>query len=395
LVVTRVSPHKKLEHITNSLNKILHDNNQVSQVMKLLIQDIIKNSSLHLFHRPSAEGEYNLANNLLATLEETSNYTKIPENSANITLSKDGVQMAEQLLNIACNNINSLVNLVKEAVIKPDQFTKEDNILVKPHNELIVPFLPQHPIVQSSIEIPTQNYLPNLLQLKKLAKIFTNNEKLNSLQDGIDMLREALNLMAQFVDINAANGKILQDYAYILSQQYEYIKFFTEVSKINCSEKDFEKIEQKALTHMQDIVINCKKMLNLNMEHQVTELKLIDSTHDVDAEYYSEVIKYFELYPESQICQKKIAQVHIYLAQMAYDKAQSFGQNDNDNQNSDSVITMHYSQALSHDKELPEIYGKLGSLLTKQGKYDQAIECYKILNDSYHVNKCFKDWIVN
>ena len=169
---------------------------------------------------------------------------------------------------------------------------------------------------------------------------------------------------------------MLQNYGYILQQQYDYIKFFTEVSSSNGGALDFGQIQQAALDNIQKLVINCQQMLSQNLEHQVKTLEL---EAGADAEYYLEAMQYLQQYPESKACHEKMAQAHVKLAELAGDDV--------------DAVMHHYSQALMHNKELPELYSKLGDLFNKQGEYAKAIECYKVINDSFHVNKCFKAWI--
>ena len=161
----------------------------------------------------------------------------------------------------------------------------------------------------------------------------------------------------------------IDSYGYVLNQQYEYMRFFAEVCKRS---EDLKGVGDKIAS----ILSQCCDVVSHNL---LVEIEGIGLEAAKSSGYYVEAIAYLEQYPESMRCKKLKADGYKHLGSIA----ESATKND--------IAIYYYTSSLKYDKEQPDLYKKLGKLFFDKKAYKQAIECYKVLNDSYHALKCFKE----
>ncbi|MCC8400259.1 MAG: hypothetical protein LN563_06840, partial [Rickettsia endosymbiont of Platyusa sonomae] len=100
-----------------------------------------------------------------------------------------------------------------------------------------------------------------------------------------------------------------------------------------------------------------------------------------DPEYYHKAIKYLENYQDSPACKN--------LKAIAYSCLASIAEHDGANE----AALAYYAKAIDANSHLPKIYEELGQLFFNKGEYAKAIDCYKVVNNEFSIEECFKAWL--
>jgi tetratricopeptide (TPR) repeat protein len=215
---------------------------------------------------------------------------------------------------------------------------------------------------------PENEHFLELDLLFRLQKILGVGQ-VGSMLEGLHVLQQALETIAEYAESgNIVLKNQIQDYAYCLKQQYEYVKFFAAV----CG-------KELPARHLNGLLQLCGAKVAENLEFQVSSL-LIDQSK-LDADYYHKAIGYLENYPASKPC--------IKLKSLCYSGLASISEYKND---SDGAIGF-YVKAIEANKHQPETYEKLGKLFFSKGQYAKAIEAYKVVNNEFKIKACFKKWL--
>ncbi|UCM93101.1 MULTISPECIES: tetratricopeptide repeat protein [unclassified Candidatus Tisiphia] len=126
------------------------------------------------------------------------------------------------------------------------------------------------------------------------------------------------------------------------------------------------------------IITACHTKVAENLECQVSRLHVDEDKPD--QVYYHKAIKYLENYPDSPACKNLKAIAYSCLASLA-------------EQNSENGALAYYVKAIEVNSHLPKIYEKLGQLFFNKGEYAKAIDCYKVVNNEFRIETCFKAWL--
>jgi hypothetical protein len=368
LVITQVSPHKKPQHIKASIEKILKDNQSVTEEQRMLVNKLI-NPSLHLFYKPKDEGEFRAINPLEA-IEASSQYIKSSSDMANMSISANALECALPLLSTASSNFNKILEITTKAVLAATDCLKANpNNLFAQNYHIIKDMVPVSIYHKNLAPHQENEYFLELELLSGLQKILGSNQA-GSMPEGLSVLRQALETIAEYAGSgNIALKNQIQDYGYCLQQQYEYVKFFAGV----CGK------ELPVAQGLAELLQLCRSKVAENLEFQVSSLHIDQS--QLDEEYYHKAIGYLENYPASKPCVK--------LKALCYSGLASFSEDKND---SDGAIG-YYIKAMEADNQQPEIYEKLGKLFFSKGQYAKAIEAYKVVNNEFKIKACFKAWL--
>ncbi|WP_375331237.1 hypothetical protein [Candidatus Tisiphia endosymbiont of Oplodontha viridula] len=100
----------------------------------------------------------------------------------------------------------------------------------------------------------------------------------------------------------------------------------------------------------------------------------------LDQVYYHKAIKYLEDYPNYPACKNLKAIAYSCLANIV-------------EQNGENGALAYYVKAIEANSHLPKIYEKLGQLFFNKGEYAKAIDCYKVVNNEFSIEECFKAWL--
>jgi predicted GTPase len=372
LVITQVASHKKLDHITKNLSNILEHNQQVTEQMQKLVPKIIENNSLHLFYKPKDEGSYLYNQNMFDEVDQCGSYVDSKPNMANLVVSDKAKEYSKKLLETVKDNFNKILSVAAGALADPEISVKtgEDNILINQYH-LIKDWIPKS-IAYDNTSLNMQNvkgYFTELKQIKSLKESLTSVD-INSLDAGVSTVQSALKTLEKFVrgseKINLR--KVIQEYSKILEQQYNYVKFFSEVCRADLPNAD----------KFQEAVDLCTGKLDEIWSYKIKTLNLDDTI--TEPNYYKEAIEYLDTQVGNYHCLQTKAEALCKLGEIS-------------EMSDTSAAIKYYTEAVQAHKEMPDIYEKLGALLTNNGNYNKAIFCYKVINDTYAIRECFKAWL--
>jgi tetratricopeptide (TPR) repeat protein len=370
LVITRVAPNKKLQQVKNLINKVLEENEQASSASKALMTKVINNHCIELLYKPKDEGIY-YYDNIFDALDQSGLYIGSNADMANIIVSDKAKEYSAKLLSAAKGNFDKVLMSIVKAVLEPEKcMTGGGGNIFEQNCTLINEWIPK--VINydnSSLNAPAiKGYFLELKQIKALHNSLS--PEIASIDEGMKVIGSLMKVFEEFAhgsDIEA-NRKVMQKYYKVLEQQYNYIKFFSEICEENLPEADGFK----------SVIKLCKGKLAKNMTHKVKMMVLDEMT---DPAYYKEAISYLDTQNDSVACHKLKAKACIKLAEiseMSGDKGEALN---------------HYIDSIGEDKKLPEIYEKMGQLFANQQDYKKAILCYQVVNDTYEVKQCFKDWL--
>jgi Tfp pilus assembly protein PilF len=369
LVVTHVPPHKNIENIRKSIEKILTDNQGATEKCKALIDKLKDGNSIHLFHRPDKEGELAVPD-LLAEIDESSEYSKAEGEMVDIAISKKATECSSHLLNTASNNFNQLLEVIVKAIADATHCLNVNPLNAFSENYAIVKDLVPSSINYNELKQHSEGeYFPELELLSRLQKVLNYNQ-IDNIPNALMIFQIAVELFAEYADSdNSQLQHQIQDYGYWLQQQYEYVKFFANV----CGTKlpDHAKIAE--------LITACHTKVTENLEYQVSSLKIDENQSD--PEYYHKAIKYLENYQDSPACKN--------LKAIAYSCLASIAEHDSANE----AALAYYAKAIEANSHLPKIYEKLGQLFFNKGEYAKAIDCYKVVSNEFMIKTCFKKWL--
>ncbi|MDD9334637.1 MAG: hypothetical protein PV347_01075 [Rickettsiaceae bacterium] len=368
LIFTHVPPNKNIQHIKNSIDKILKDNQRATDEHKALINKLKDGDSIHLFHRPTDEGELTIPD-LLAEIDSSSKYSDVKGDMVNITISKKAKECSVHLLNTASNNFNQLLEVIVKAIgnatkclnVNPLNAFSENYHLVK---DWIPSSINYHELKQHN----EGEYFLELELLSRLQQVFS--KPIDSISTAIINFQIAVDIFAEYAESDNSQLKHqIQEYGYCLQQQYDYVQFFSDVCKAELP--DHAKIAE--------LITACHVKVTENLEYQVSSLPI--DKNQSDSAYYHEALKYLKNYQDSPACKNLKAIAYSCLATIA------------EKDGSNEAASVYYAKAIEANSHLPDIYEKLGQLFFNKGEYAKAIDCYKIVNDEFRIKACFKAWL--
>jgi Ran GTPase-activating protein (RanGAP) involved in mRNA processing and transport/lipopolysaccharide biosynthesis regulator YciM len=385
LVVTSVDDDTKKAIINNQIDNILQCNRDLSRNDKIIFEHL--KDSVCLFLTPQEE------DSLKATpLFSDIKYGKYCTDNITPLVNIEGKQkrgqqeLANKMINISNNNFNQIVDTIKGAIKHPLQCLDFANNIFTKNYHLIERSLREAPNYSNGKEDYT-----NLFNDKDFPfdKDFTKISLLNNLKQSLagkadsheDSVKNLTNVIRQFQhfatqgvqDNTVGQGqyiKTLDNYINALQQQYSCIKFFSGISNSPLG----------GWSKLQDIFNECIVVNDFNLKKLVTSIKIEPSQNE---EYYEKALKYLTLYKNEPECKFNIAKAYIELGNIYLAK-----------EDTGKAIDC-YGEAIDVYPENPEIYQKLGQIFDKAGCYQQAIECYKIINHASKVIDCFEKWITD
>ena len=366
LVVTQSPNGKKPEHIINSIDRILTQNNNIDDSVKEMMEYL--KHSVYIFHSPVAEGPLSPPD-IWDEIEKSTKYMDGNPNLANMSISEKSAKDAESLLQAEQVYLKNLLELILKSVKESINYlgSSFENSVFSERYNFIKKHLPKSIVYEQSQNYDPSNYFLNLELLSDL-KNSINIEQVDSFEGALPYIKSLLSVFEKYT-VNQSQ-KILQDYSYMLSQQFEYIKFFSDL----CKEKDPDYKDNINLW-----IKRCNDVLNHNIEDAVKTTQLDGNIED--PKYYHELLKYLNKYPDSEEC--KVLKLKSYIA---------LGELSEKNDNSDKALE-YYLDAIKLKLDVPEIYNKVGDFLASKKYYNEAIKYYKVVNNSFGIKQCFKEWL--
>jgi len=119
LVVTHASPGKKVEHIENLINRILTQKSVLTEKYTATTAKILEylTDSVHIFYKPSAEGEISTKYNFFDQINSSTSYASYLESSIKVSISSQSKTYADDLLATAGSNFKKLLVLLPKQLV--------------------------------------------------------------------------------------------------------------------------------------------------------------------------------------------------------------------------------------------------------------------------------------
>lgn len=378
LVVTHASPGKKVEHIENLINRILTQKSALTEKYTATTAKILEylTDSVHIFYKPSAEGEILTQYNLFNQINSSTSYTSNLADSINLSISPQSKSYAESLLTTAASNFKKIVSIIAQAVSKSESYIKGDDSAFTSFYAEVSKLLPQSIEYEPLIRLPDHNsseHFINLSYMCALQKVLSS--KVDSFEAGLKMLHNILLVFEEFAsgDKKVQLKKYIQEYGYALKQQVDYLKLFSQL----CDKEMPEFFEM-----LKDTIIECKGKIDFDFERAIKSMVI---EPDQGISYYETAVKYLDdsqaPYRDAPECTKNKAKACYYLG-LIYDKLGNTNE-----------AFQHYFKAIELDKELTPAYTKAGDLFFSKGKYEVAIEYYKAVKHDFKIKTCIKKLI--
>nr|WP_253308493.1 tetratricopeptide repeat protein [Rickettsia endosymbiont of Ceutorhynchus assimilis] len=376
LIVTKADTNKKVIDIQETLNEISQQykltHPKISEILEILRE------SVYPFVRPTGEG--NIPNSdLLEAIEDNTEYVDLSttHNLANISISDEADKCAKVLLQITYNNINQLLGIFTKAISDPNKCMTDikGNTFIDSYS--IVESLPKSSTSEKNASfnnLPLHGSLDPFLKLDQIKslqeKLFENlsNNNSNSIQN---IFQNVLKVFAEFVINDNKLKQKIQDYDYVFKQQIDINKCFSEV----CGNKPVYNMEQDLQECKEKIEEALKREIKLL---EVEEGKINTENGEPDIAYYTKAIEYLDIYKDDQNCIKQKAKAYKNLGNI-YDAQGDYIQ-----------AATNYTKALEMNKELPEIYERLGEMLFEKKHYKEAIKFLKVKGNVEKIKECFE-----
>lgn len=374
LVVTHTSPGRKVEHIENLINRILAQKSALTEKYTATTEKILKylTDSLHIFYKPSTEGEISVNYDFFAKINLSTSYTSHLADSINVSISSQSKSYADSLLVTAGSNFKKIVSTIVQAITESERYIEGDDSAFTSFYKEISKLLPQSIEYEPLIRLPEHNkseHFINLSYMRSLQEVLSS--KVDSFDAGLEILHNMLRVFEEFAssDNKVQLKKYIQEYNYALKQQIDYLKLFSQL----CDKEMPEFFEM-----LRDKIAECKGKIDINFEKAVKSMVL---EPDQAISYYQTAIEYLDMYKNDPECIKNKAKAYYHLG-LIYDEERDSWQ-----------ALQYYFKAIELDKELTPVYTKVGDLFFSKGKYEIAIDYYKAVKHDFKIKACIKKLI--
>lgn len=374
LVVTHTSPGRKVEHIENLINRILAQKSALTEKYTATTEKILKylTDSLHIFYKPSTEGEISVNYDFFAKINLSTSYTSHLADSINVSISSQSKSYADSLLVTAGSNFKKIVSTIVQAITESERYIEGDDSAFTSFYKEISKLLPQSIEYEPLIRLPEHNkseHFINLSYMRSLQEVLSS--KVDSFDAGLEILHNILRVFEEFAssDNKVQLKKYIQEYDYALKQQIDYLKLFSQL----CDKEMPEFFEM-----LRDKIAECKGKIDINFEKAVKSMVL---EPDQAISYYQTAIEYLDMYKNDPECIKNKAKAYYHLG-LIYDEERDSWQ-----------ALQYYFKAIELDKELTPVYTKVGDLFFSKGKYEIAIDYYKAVKHDFKIKACIKKLI--
>ena len=374
LVVTHASPGKKVEHIENLINRILTQKSTLTEKYTATTAKILEYliDSVHIFYKPSAEGEISTKYNFFDQINSSTSYASYLESSIKVSISSQSKTYADSLLVTAGSNFKKIVSTIVQAITESERYIEGDDSAFTSFYKEISKLLPQSIEYEPLTRLPEHNkseHFVNLSYMRSLQEVLSS--KVDSFDAGLEILHNILRVFEEFAnsDNKVQLKKYIQEYDYALKQQIDYLKLFSQLCDKEMPEF-FEMLRGK--------IAECKGKIDINFEKAVKSMVL---EPDQAISYYQTAIEYLDMYKNDPECIKNKAKAYYHLG-LIHDEERDSWQ-----------ALQYYFKAIELDKELTPVYSKVGDLFFSKGKYEIAIDYYKAVKHDFKIKACIKKLI--
>jgi tetratricopeptide (TPR) repeat protein len=332
---------------------------------------------LFIFPKPNQEGDFKLSKlDLFAKIDSSTKYISSSSEMIRNNFNPIIKSLSEPLWRLATMTFSELFEPIVKGIADATGC-----LTAHPENNLLLAnlcFMQNVSCAQSTNLVrfigkyPDSPYFNKLSFLSELRGILDLN-KVQSIQDAIDMLARAMSVFAKYAEhstgLDLTLKDVMQQYGYTILQEYELVKFFNDIH--GSLLPDLQKFVE-TITLCRDKVIE-------NLRHKTHNIDLEENMTDVS--YYITAVGYLNNY-NSFICNNIKAKAYLQLAYISEEVMRD-----------DCKARDLYIDAVASNPKLAAVYEKLGNLFFKYDKYENAINCYKVINKEDSIKLCFKKWL--
>jgi energy-coupling factor transporter ATP-binding protein EcfA2/tetratricopeptide (TPR) repeat protein len=386
LIVTHVSANRKLIHVHNSLKKLIEQNDKVEgnvkSVLDALCSEDVSSSHISIFHQPKDNGD--ITSPTLDSVVGSLDYINVTEGLASASISPASESYAKELFNGVSDQLNQIIGLIIHVISDPYQHITESESSVFVQTEKVISSLlpPDHDV---PVDYVGRN-LPNFVEIEILKQLRDN---LNSVDLGADTFADTvpalnglLKILAEYCD--AAIKPLIANVLYALSQQVDYVEFFSKLCKLGTPSVD-GLVEQ--LETLQDVTSSLYE----------EKVKSIELESNKSSDYYHEVVKYLTPYAQDESCKEKLYEANMRLG--------DFYKTQGDNEQALCFYLDGAELNTNHNtayQEIGNLFFDLAGNMQERGNYDlesvicmkdlykMALEHYKACFNVVQVKECFK-----
>ena len=380
-VITKVNEEKTLEDLQYSIiaaleHELTKDDSRMTEEHKIFVDKII-NSSLHILPKPNQEGDFNLSKlDLFAKIDSSTKYIDCSSEMIRNNFRPSIKSLSEPLWRLSTMTFSEIFELIVQGIAAAtDCLTAhaENNLLIENLCFVQKVSCPQSNNLVRFIGKPIGNpYFNKLSFLSELMGIL-DDIKINSIQDAVDMLARSMSVFANYAENSQVEDLtlkvVMQQYGYAIRQEYELVKFFNDIH--GSLLPDLQKFAETLTL--------CRDKVSENLRHKTHNIDLEENM--TDANYYTTAVRYLNNY-NSFICNNIKANAYLQLAYIAEKVTRD-----------DCKARDLYIDAIASNPKLAAVYEKLGNLFFKYDKYENAINCYKVINKEDSIKLCFKKWL--
>lgn len=373
LIITKAPSYKTAEHIRNSVERIITQNENIDWSTKFMMQSLMK--SVHVFHRPDKDGKLTVDNYFLEEIARETSYIDSNGSLASGAISNKSKVYAVDLLKITDYHFRQIVNIIVEAIKEEEKVMNwsADNPLLNNYRTIqnvLLGSVEEQKI--DNINIHEGEYFVQIAGALALREVLVKNDMTRSFLDLLKLLLNALEVFAEFIvtDNKEQVSILIQQYSQTLKQEVEYIKIFSELSG---------QVPYDYHSELNLVMERCHNIANRNLIEMIKNLEVEQEHHD--PKYYETALKYFTICDKDAKCINAAAKTYYYMGKLS-------------EKHDNKVIALKcYVQSLKLDKQIAEVYESIGDIFLSVEEYKKAITCYKAINNSIKVRFCYKQLI--
>jgi len=385
LIVTHANPNKNVKHIQNALKKLIDENDGVAGDIRDVLNALYNEgnaSRISIFHQPKDNGD--ITSPTLDSVVGSLDYINVTEGLASASISPASESYAKELFNGVSDQLNQIIGLIIHVVSDPYQHIteSENSVFVKTEKVISSLLPPDHDV---PVDYVGRN-LPNFVEIEILKQLRDN---LNSVDLGADTfadivpaLNGLLKILTEYCD--AAIKPLIANVLYALSQQVDYVEFFSKLCKLGTPSAD-------------GLVVQFKTLQNVTSSLYEEKVKSIELESNKSSDYYHEVVKYLTPYAQDESCKEKLYEANMCLG--------DFYKTQRDNEQALGFYLDGAELNTTHNtayQAIGNLFFDLAGNMQERGNYDlesvicmkylykMALEHYKACFNVVQVKDCFK-----
>jgi len=305
----------------------------------------------------------------------------------------NNLKISDQRPVIQKQNVDQIEVIDTDAVALGQSLAKSGNI-TKHHDEILKNFTS----LEEKVEI--NNSLDKNIQKELQQKVQNTRVKLESndvIQSNQYVAEAVSNKLAEILSESALNKSSIVQLSDAIDKIVKYVvileikneQFRVEVHVLEAGIEGNNALSKEDIDQLLESTKNLEETVT-----QLPELGLINSMTDKvkelaeNDEFNTSQFDY--MYEEIKKLQDQVQEMHKHIREREDIMSVITG-----DYITDPAIVEEYMVVIQNNPKQPQLYRDLGRLFEKGEEYEKAIKCYKIINDSFGIKKCYKKLLNN